>query len=230
MNKRITIAIDGYSSCGKSTLAKALAAKLGYVFIDTGAMYRGVSLYCLDNNLISEGEINVLELIDCLDKIDLKFELNPDSNKPELLLNSINVENKIRKIAVSTLVSKVASIKEVRQKLVKEQRLMGEQGGVVMDGRDIGSVVFPNAELKLFITSDPQVRVERRFLELSTTDQSITRKEIEENLNYRDLLDTTREESPLVQAEDAIVIDNTNLNQDQQLDVAYNYVLAILKN
>lgn len=230
MNKRITIAIDGYSSCGKSTLAKALAAKLGYVFIDTGAMYRGVSLYCLDNNLISEGEINVLALIDCLDKIDLKFELNPDSNKPELLLNSINVENKIRKIAVSTLVSKVASIKEVRQKLVKEQRLMGEQGGVVMDGRDIGSVVFPNAELKLFITSDPQVRVERRFLELSTTDQSITRKEIEENLNYRDLLDTTREESPLVQAEDAIVIDNTNLNQDQQLDVAYNYVLAILKN
>lgn len=230
MNKRITIAIDGYSSCGKSTLAKALAAKLGYVFIDTGAMYRGVSLYCLDNNLISEGEINVLALINCLDKIDLKFELNPDSNKPELLLNSINVENKIRKIAVSTLVSKVASIKEVRQKLVKEQRLMGEQGGVVMDGRDIGSVVFPNAELKLFITSDPQVRVERRFLELSTTDQSITRKEIEENLNYRDLLDTTREESPLVQAEDAIVIDNTNLNQDQQLDVAYNYVLAILKN
>lgn len=230
MNKRITIAIDGYSSCGKSTLAKALAAKLGYVFIDTGAMYRGVSLYCLDNNLISEGEINVLALIDCLDKIDLKFELNPDSNKPELLLNSINVENKIRKIAVSTLVSKVASIKEVRQKLVKEQRLMGEQGGVVMDGRDIGSVVFPNAELKLFITSDPQVRVERRFLELSTTDQSITRKEIEENLNYRDLLDTTREESPLVQAEDAIVIDNTNLNQDQQLDVAYNYALAILKN
>jgi cytidylate kinase len=230
MNKRITIAIDGYSSCGKSTLAKALAAKLGYVFIDTGAMYRGVSLYCLDNNLISEGEINVLALIDCLDKIDLKFELNPDSNKPELLLNSINVEDKIRKIAVSTLVSKVASIKEVRQKLVKEQRLMGEQGGVVMDGRDIGSVVFPNAELKLFITSDPQVRVERRFLELSTTDQSITRKEIEENLNYRDLLDTTREESPLVQAEDAIVIDNTNLNQDQQLDVAYNYVLAILKN
>ena len=230
MNKRITIAIDGYSSCGKSTLAKALAAKLGYVFIDTGAMYRGVSLYCLDNNLISEGEINVLALINCLDKIDLKFELNPDSNKPELLLNSINVENKIRKIAVSTLVSKVASIKEVRQKLVKEQRLMGEQGGVVMDGRDIGSVVFPNAELKLFITSDPQVRVERRFLELSTTDQSITRKEIEENLNYRDLLDTTREESPLMQAEDAIVIDNTNLNQEQQLDVAYNYVLAILKN
>ena len=145
-------------------------------------------------------------------------------------LNSINVENKIRKIAVSKLVSKVASIKEVRQKLVKEQRLMGEQGGVVMDGRDIGSVVFPNAELKLFITSDPQVRVERRFLELSTTDQSITRKEIEENLNYRDLLDTTREESPLMQAEDAIVIDNTNLNQEQQLDVAYNYVLAILKN
>ncbi len=230
MNKRITIAIDGYSSCGKSTLAKALAAKLGYVFIDTGAMYRGVSLYCLDNNLISEGEINVLALINCLDKIDLKFELNPDSNKPELLLNSINVENKIRKIAVSKLVSKVASIKEVRQKLVKEQRLMGEQGGVVMDGRDIGSVVFPNAELKLFITSDPQVRVERRFLELSTTDQSITRKEIEENLNYRDLLDTTREESPLMQAEDAIVIDNTNLNQEQQLDVAYNYVLAILKN
>ena len=131
MNKRITIAIDGYSSCGKSTLAKALAAKLGYVFIDTGAMYRGVSLYCLDNNLISEGEINVLALINCLDKIDLKFELNPDSNKPELLLNSINVENKIRKIAVSKLVSKVASIKEVRQKLVKEQRLMGEQGGVV---------------------------------------------------------------------------------------------------
>lgn len=230
MNKRITIAIDGYSSCGKSTLAKALAAKLGYVFIDTGAMYRGVSLYCLDNNLISEGEINVLALINCLDKIDLKFELNPDSNKPELLLNSINVENKIRKIAVSALVSKVASIKEVRQKLVKEQRLMGEQGGVVMDGRDIGSVVFPNAELKLFITSDPKVRVERRFLELSTTDQSITRKEIEDNLNYRDLLDTTREESPLVQAQDAIVIDNTNLNQDQQLDVAYNYVLAILKN
>lgn len=230
MNQKITIAIDGYSSCGKSTLAKALAKELEYVFIDSGAMYRGVSLYCIENDLVNVSEIKVEELISVLDKIEIHFELNNETLKPELFLNNENVDHKIRTIQISSLVSKVASIKEVRQKLVEAQRKMGENGGVVMDGRDIASVVFPNAEVKLFITSDPKIRAERRFLELKSNGENTSIDEVAANLTERDYLDTTRKESPLIQVEDAIVIDNSNLTQEEQLALALSYVNKYLAN
>lgn len=226
--KRITIAIDGYSSCGKSTLAKALAKELDYVFIDTGAMYRSVSLFCLRNNLVHNNEVKVEEVIQALPNIDIHFDKNPGSGKLEVLLNKEFVEPYIRTMEVSQLVSKVASIKEVRAKLVEEQQKMGAKGGVVMDGRDIGSVVFPHAELKLFVTASPEIRTERRYLELSQTDNTISREEIRKNLEERDYLDTTREESPLVQAEDAILLDNSNYTQEEQLQVALEMVKNLI--
>jgi cytidylate kinase len=225
--KRITIAIDGYSSCGKSTLAKALAKELDYVFIDTGAMYRSVSLFCLRNNLIHNNEVKVDEVIQALPKIDINFDKNPESGKLEVQLNNEFVEPYIRTMEVSQLVSKIASIKEVRAKLVEEQQKMGSKGGVVMDGRDIGSVVFPNAELKLFVTASPEIRTERRYLELSVTDNTITKEEIRKNLEERDYLDSTREESPLVQADDAILVDNSNYTQEEQLQVALDLVKKV---
>jgi len=218
---KITIAIDGFSSCGKSTLAKALAKKLNYIFIDSGAMYRGVSLFCLENNISINNVINEEVLIKNLPNIELHFEFNQETKSPELILNGVNVENKIRKIEVASIVSKVASIKEVRQRLVFEQQKMGAKGGIVMDGRDIGSVVFPNAELKLFVTADPETRAKRRYLELSVIDPSIKLEEITSNLEERDRIDTTRKESPLRQASDALLLDNSNLNQTEQLDIVY---------
>jgi cytidylate kinase len=228
-SKKITIAIDGYSSCGKSTLAKALAKELDYIFIDTGSMYRSVALYCLRNNLVHNNEIVVSEIINELPKIEIHFEKNPLNGKLEVQLNNEFVEPLIRSLEVSQLVSKVAAIKEVRAKLVEEQQKMGSKGGVVMDGRDIGSVVFPNAELKLFVTASPEIRIERRFLELSQTDKSINKEEIRKNLEERDYLDSTRAESPLVQADDAILLDNSNYNQEEQLEVALNYVKSKLQ-
>lgn len=227
MSKNITIAIDGYSSCGKSTMAKALAKELGYVFIDTGAMYRGISLFCIENGLVDDNEINVEELIIRLPEIQLSFVTNQETLKPELILNNVNVESKIRSIKVSSLVSKVAVIKQVRQKLVHAQRLLGQKGGVVMDGRDIGSVVFPNAELKLFITSDPKIRAQRRFEELKGTENEASLEEITQNLQERDFIDTTRKESPLIQCEDAVVIDNSNLTEQQQLELALDIINEI---
>jgi len=227
-SKKITIAIDGYSSCGKSTLAKALAKELDYIFIDTGSMYRSVALYCLRNNLVHNNEIIVSEVLNELPKIEIHFKKNPLTGKLEVQLNNEFVEPFIRNLEVSQLVSKVAAIKEVRAKLVEEQQKMGSKGGVVMDGRDIGSVVFPNAELKLFVTASPEIRIERRFLELSQTDVSINKEEIRKNLEERDYLDSTREESPLIQAEDAILLDNSNYTQEKQLEVALNYVRDIL--
>jgi cytidylate kinase len=228
MSKKLTIAIDGFSSCGKSTLAKALAAKLDYVFIDTGAMYRAVAYHCFNKGLISKEHVYQEEIILALDDIEIHFEKNQETNKLEVFLNNINIENKIRTLAISELVSKIASIKEVRQKLVAEQQKMGTKGGVVMDGRDIGSVVFPNAEIKFFVTASPQIRTERRYLELKLTTPNITREEIQKNLEERDHLDSTREESPLIQVEDAILIDNSNLNQQEQLDLALGYVQSKL--
>lgn len=225
---KITIAIDGFSSCGKSTLAKALAKKLHYIFIDSGAMYRGVSLYCIQNKLVNNGEIDEKQLINHLDRIQLNFKKNKETQKPDLYLNSINVEDLIRNIDVASIVSKVASIKEVRQKLVHEQQKMGKSGGIVMDGRDIGTVVFPNAELKLFVTADPETRAKRRFSELSVKNQNITLDEIRYNLEERDRIDSTRKESPLRQANDAILLDNSNLNQEEQLSFAYHLVLKKL--
>ena len=224
MQKKITIAIDGFSSCGKSTLAKALANKLDYVFIDTGAMYRAVAFYCLQKGFISNQHLNKEEIVNSLNEIEIHFEKNDVTKKLDVFLNDLNIENKIRTLEISELVSKIASIKEVRQKLVAEQQKMGIKGGVVMDGRDIGSVVFPSAELKFFVTASPEIRTERRFLELKPNEPEITKEEVKKNLVERDHLDSTRAESPLIQVEDAILIDNSNLNQEEQLELALKYV------
>ncbi|MGC6432740.1 MAG: (d)CMP kinase [Crocinitomicaceae bacterium] len=224
--KKITIAIDGYSSCGKSTLAKDLAKILNYTFIDSGAMYRGVALYCLNNNIIQNGKVDHGLLIQKLEAIHLNFKYNPTTGKSDLYLNNKNVETQIRTIEVAQIVSKVALIKEVRNQLVKLQQAFGTKGGIVMDGRDIGTVVFPNAELKLFVTASEDIRTERRFLELTAKGESISREEIKQNLLERDLIDTTRAESPLKQAKDAITLDNSNLTKQEQLET----VLAMVKN
>lgn len=223
-HKKITIAIDGFSSCGKSTLAKALAFELGYVFVDTGAMYRAVTLFCFRKGFVSKESVNQNAIIDHLNQIEIHFERNKETLKLEIFLNKEVVEREIRSLEISSLVSKVASIKEVRQKLVVEQKKMGDKGGVVMDGRDIGSVVFPNAELKLFVTASPEIRTERRFKELLSTEPNITREEIRLNLEERDYLDSTRKESPLIQTEDAVVIDNSDINQQEQLELALELV------
>ncbi len=224
MQKKLTIAIDGFSSCGKSTLAKALANKLDYVFIDTGAMYRAVAYYCLQKGFISNQHLNKEEIVNSLNEIEIHFEKNDVTRKLDVFLNDLNIESKIRTLEISELVSKIASIKEVRQKLVAEQQKMGIKGGVVMDGRDIGSVVFPSAELKFFVTASPEIRTERRFLELKPTEPEITKEEVKKNLVERDHLDSTRAESPLIQVDDAILIDNSNLNQEEQLELALKYV------
>jgi len=224
--KKITIAIDGYSSCGKSTLAKDLAKILNYTFIDSGAMYRGVALYCLNNNIILNGKVDHGLLIQKLEAIHLNFKYNPTTGKSDLYLNNKNVETQIRTIEVAQIVSKVALIKEVRNQLVKLQQAFGTKGGIVMDGRDIGTVVFPNAELKLFITASEDIRTERRFLELTAKGESVSREEIKQNLLERDLIDTTRAESPLKKAKDAITLDNSNLTKQEQLET----VLAMVKN
>ena len=223
MPNKIIIAIDGYSSCGKSTLAKALAAQLEYVFIDTGAMYRAVALYFLRNNIDFDNEAQILK---ALAAIKLNFVYNATSLKSDMVLNGENVEAEIREMRVSEKVSEVAAIGAVRDFAVAQQQAMGEFKGIVMDGRDIGTVVFPKAELKIFVTANPAVRVERRFLELQKTNPSIRKEEIEANLQHRDLMDTTRERSPLKQAEDAIVLDNTNMTREEQFNLALSWAIA----
>jgi cytidylate kinase len=215
-DKELTIAIDGWSSCGKSTLAKALAKELNYVYVDSGAMYRGAALHAMRNNLVSRNHVDVNRIIASLSNIKISFTNNA-KGKAELYLNGKNVEKEIRTMEVSNSVSSVAKIKEVRLFLVKQQRIMGVNGGVVMDGRDIGSIVFPLAEVKLFMTADPDVRAQRRFDELKAKGDKITFDEVKENLILRDEMDSTREESPLTQVDDAIVLDNTNLTPKQQL-------------
>lgn len=222
--QKITIAIDGYSSCGKSTLAKALAQKLDYIFIDSGAMYRCVALFALENDLLINGLPNEKELIKHLDQIQISFgEQNEKGNRP-IILNGKDVSEEIRELKVANIVSEVATIEAVRVFLVKQQQALGEQGGVVMDGRDIGTVVFPNAALKLFITADTDTRAMRRFLELQAKGEQNSISEIKANLSHRDHLDTTRKISPLKQADDAIVIDNSKLNQQEQLELALEFV------
>jgi cytidylate kinase len=225
IKKQITIAIDGYSACGKSTLAKDLAKKLSFIFIDSGAMYRGVALYCLQNNLFNaDGTPKQVEIIQALKNITLSFQLINDNNC--LLLNGKNVEELIRGTEVAAVVSKVATIKEVRVKLVMEQQKMGANGGIVMEGRDIGSVVFPKAELKLFITASQEIRAQRRYLELKSKGIEAKINEISLNLAERDLMDSSRKESPLIQVADAIVMDNSKLTRKEQLD----FVLNLLRN
>lgn len=224
MGKRLTIAIDGYSGCGKSTLAKDLAKALDYVFVDSGAMYRGVTLFAMNNNLIKENSICTEELISLLSDINLEFKKNQQSGKIHLFLNGNDVEDAIRLPEVAAFVSTVATIKEVREKLVAEQREMGKAGGVIMDGRDVGSVVFPNADLKLFVTADPQIRAQRRLKEMNEKGIETTLEEVLSNLLERDQIDSTRKEGPLIQTEDAILIDTSNFTREEQLEHALSLI------
>lgn len=223
--KKITIAIDGYSSTGKSTLAKQLAKALGYVYVDTGAMYRAVTLYALKNNLISSSHFDREQLCQQLNKIFLKFVFNEDLGFAEMYLNDENVEKQIRSIEVSNFVSKVAELSEVRSNLVSQQQAFGMQKGVVMDGRDIGTVVFPNAELKIFMTASPEIRAKRRYDELLKIDSTISYEEVYKNVIDRDEIDTKRIDSPLVQAKDAIVLDNSELSKEEQFEIIYKLAL-----
>lgn len=219
VKNKITIAIDGYSSCGKSTLAKALSSRLGYAYVDSGAMYRAVTLYCLQNNIISPGQpVDVDAVINHLPKIQITFQYNPEHRATETYLNNVNVESEIRQMIVSENVSEISKIREVRQLLITKQREFGKFKGVVMDGRDIGTAVFPTAELKLFMTADPEVRVQRRYDELHAKGLKVSRDEVKKNLETRDHEDTHRKENPLVKADDAIMFDNSDLDEKQQLD------------
>ncbi|RWW98922.1 (d)CMP kinase [Flavobacterium cerinum] len=218
MDKKITIAIDGFSSTGKSTLAKQLAKHLGYVYVDTGAMYRAITLHAMDNGFISEDYFNKQGLIDSLSDITLQFLYNPELEYAEVYLDEENVESRIRSLNVSNLVSRVAEVSEVRAKLVEQQKHMGENKGVVMDGRDIGTVVFPNAELKLFMTASPETRAQRRFEELTQKGDNVTYEDVLKNVQERDYIDSHRKDSPLVKAADAIEIDNSHLSIQEQFD------------
>ena len=223
MNK-ITIAIDGFSSTGKSTLAKQLAKELGYVYVDTGAMYRAVAYFASQHKLVSETHLDKEKLIAQLPNINLRFQFNPALGFAEMYLNNENVENPIRTIEVSRLVSKVAEISEVRAKLVEQQQEMGKGKGIVMDGRDIGTVVFPDAELKLFMTSSANTRAQRRFDELVEKGQRVTFEEVLQNVQERDYIDTNRADSPLVKAADAIEIDNSAMTKKEQFDLVLHLV------
>ncbi len=226
MTKKITIAIDGFSSTGKSTIAKQLAKKLEYIYVDTGAMYRAVTLYAMQQNYISETFFNSNELIADLDNISLSFTFNEQLGFAEMFLNGTNVEKEIRTIEVSKLVSKVAAISEIRKKLVKEQQEMGKNKGIVMDGRDIGTVVFPNAELKLFMTASADKRATRRYKELLDRGDKVKYEEILRNVQERDRIDSTREDSPLIKANDAIEFDNSDMGLKEQFERIMSLVNA----
>lgn len=217
MNK-ITIAIDGYSSTGKSTVAKQIANYLGYVYVDSGAMYRAVTLYAMQKGFISHNDFNKEALIYHLPKIDISFKFNENLGFAEVFLNKKNIETQIRTLEVSSFVSKIAAISEVRKKLVAIQQSMGQNKGVVMDGRDIGTVVFPDAELKLFMTASAETRAIRRYEELIERGDSVTYKDVLANVQERDYIDSNRKDSPLVKADDAIEIDNSNLTLGEQFD------------
>ena len=224
--KKITIAIDGFSSTGKSTLAKQIAKRLGYVYVDTGAMYRAVTLFAMQNSFIDAFEFNKKALIDNLPNIQLKFQFNPELGFGEMYLNGVNVEKQIRSLEVSNFVSLVAEVSEVRAMLVKQQQQMGKDKGVVMDGRDIGTVVFPDAELKIFMTAGADVRAQRRFDELTEKGQLVSYDRVLENVLQRDFIDTNRDDSPLVKADDAVEIDNSYLTREEQ----FQKVLDLVNN
>jgi cytidylate kinase len=224
--KKIIITIDGWSSCGKSTLARQLAKALHYVYVDSGAMYRAITLYFLRNNIDWKNEKAVK---DALTDIELHFAASEATGQTEIYMNDENVEYLIRDLIIAEKVSEVAAIKEVRVFAVAQQRKMGEKKGIVMDGRDIGTVVFPGAELKIFMTADNTVRVERRFKELYAKNPNITIEEVKNNLEMRDYIDSHREVSPLRQAEDAIVLDNSNLTIDEQLQKALSWVKNVVE-
>ncbi|MDA0176477.1 (d)CMP kinase [Mesoflavibacter profundi] len=223
--QKITIAIDGFSSTGKSTVAKQLAKHLGYIYVDSGAMYRAVTLYTMQNGWIDKDHFDVIALVTNLDKITISFKFNDQLGFAEVYLNGENVEKQIRTLEVSSYVSKVAAIPEVRYQLVKQQHQMGKDKGVVMDGRDIGTVVFPNAELKLFMTASAETRAQRRYDELINRGDQVNYEDVLKNVRERDYIDSNRENSPLTKAEDAIEIDNSNLTLEQQ----FEKILSLVK-
>ena len=223
MSKNIVVAIDGYSSCGKSTLAKALAKKLNFIYIDSGAMYRAVTLFFIRHNIDLKDQESVN---DALSAIQIDFKTS--ETQTLITLNNEDVSKEIRQMPVANKVSTVSAIKDVRLEMVKQQQRMGRSGNIVMDGRDIGTIVFPNADLKLFMTADPQIRAERRYNELISKDEKVNMEDIFENLAKRDFQDTTREESPLIQAEDAVVLDNSHIDETEQLEFALGYIKPLL--
>ncbi|TDE27182.1 MULTISPECIES: (d)CMP kinase [Flavobacterium] len=227
--KKITIAIDGFSSTGKSTLAKQLANHLGYIYVDTGAMYRAVALFAMQNGCINADSFDKQTLINSLPNIKLQFKFNTDLGFAEMYLNEANVETEIRTIEVSSFVSKVAEVSEVRTKLVEQQKEMGKDKAIVMDGRDIGTVVFPDAELKIFMTASATTRAQRRYDELVAKGDAVTFEEVLANVEERDYIDTHRKDSPLVMAEDAIEIDNSHLNRKEQFELVLELVSEIAK-
>jgi cytidylate kinase len=214
--KKITIAIDGYSSCGKSTMAKDLAREIGYIYIDSGAMYRAVTLFCLENHLFTEEGIDIEALEKRMSEINISFQLNPETQRPVTYLNGANVEERIRTMEVSSHVSPVAALGFVREAMVRLQQEMGKAKGIVMDGRDIGTVVFPDAELKIFVTASAEIRAQRRYDELTAKGQEVSFEEILKNVKERDYIDQNRAVSPLRQAEDAILLDNSHLTIEEQ--------------
>ena len=228
MSTKITIAIDGYSACGKSTLAKALAKALDYSFIDSGAMYRGAALFFYRQGHVSEEMMDIEAIERAIPNLDLSFKIQ--NTKNYLYLNNENIEDEIRQAYVVNIVSKVATIKKVRTALVKQQQRMGENGGIVMDGRDIGSVVFPYAQLKIFVTASPEIRAQRRYTELRQKGIPQSLEEVQLNLTKRDHIDSTREESPLVQVQDAIVLDNSKLTKEEQLEWALEKARKIISS
>lgn len=227
--RKITIAIDGFSSTGKSTIAKQLAKVLGYVYVDTGAMYRAVTLYAIRNNFVDESNLKKKDIITTLSAVKLRFVANSETGKSDMYLNDENVAREIRTMEVSRQVSKIATIKEVRQKLVAMQQQMGAEKAIIMDGRDIGTVVFPDAELKIFMTASSQARAHRRYKELMEQGGGVTYDEVLKNVQERDYIDSNREESPLRKAEGAIQIDNSDLGLEEQLERIYNYALQLIE-
>lgn len=227
MDKKINIAIDGYSSCGKGTLAKNLARRLNYIFIDTGAMYRVITFAIIDKRVDADDTEKVLSL---LPDLKISFRHNPDKDFYHTLLNGADVEDQIRSMEVNELVSRVSKIAEVRTYLVEQQRLIGKEKGVVMDGRDIGTVVFPDAELKIFMTARPEVRAMRRYKELSAKGVSITFEDVLNNLNSRDREDSARANSPLKMADDAVLLDNSELSKEDQAEFAYKLAIQRIQD
>jgi cytidylate kinase len=228
MNKKIIIAIDGYSSCGKSTFAKAIAKELSYIYIDSGAMYRAVTLYCMRAGLIGKKEVRTQSIISSLRDININFIYNPDIGEYETFLNSQNVEREIRSIEVSAYVSRVSQIPEVRARMVELQREIGVFKGIVMDGRDIGTVVFPDAEIKIFMTASVDIRAKRRFDELISKGEKVDFEEVKRNIIARDIADENRDISPLRRADDAIVLDNSRLTVAQQMVWAMEFIVKKL--
>ena len=214
--KKITIAIDGFSSCGKSTMAKDLAREVGYIYIDSGAMYRAVTLYSIENGIFDGDVIDTEKLKKAIKDIQISFRPNPETGRPDTYLNGVNVENKIRTMGVSSKVSPISALDFVREAMVAQQQAMGKEKGIVMDGRDIGTTVFPDAELKIFVTATPEIRAQRRFDETKEKGQEGSFEEILENVKQRDYIDQHREVSPLRKADDALLLDNSNLSIEQQ--------------